>query len=251
MAGKPETQVGVMQLDVQQIPRKGSLSLHVADQLEGLIARGRLAVGQKLPGENGLCQSFGVSRTVIREAITHLKSLGLVATRRGVGTTVICAGVLETMPAERIHPTTVGDILHVLELRMELEPAVAGLAALRHDEEDRHLLLKTHAAFIKACSESSLARQEDYAFHRAIAAATGNPCFVTFHEQLSINVIPRANLIGDEINVFRTGQYLSLVEEEHALVVEAILARDPRAASERMYQHLDRARRMYAKFQEA
>lgn len=240
-----------MQLDIQQIPRKGSLSLHVAAQLEALITGGSLRVGQKLPGENGLCQSFGVSRTVIREAITHLKSLGLVATRRGVGTTVIRAAALEATPAKRIHPTTVEEILHVLELRMELEPAAARLAALRHNEEDRLRLLNTHTAFINACSESSLAREEDYAFHRAIASATGNPCFITFHEQLRHSVIPRANLIDDEINSTATGLYLSRVEGEHTAIIDAILARDSQAAHEKMYQHLNRARTMYAKFLDA
>ncbi|MFP4137819.1 MAG: FadR/GntR family transcriptional regulator [Halomonas sp.] len=62
--------------------RQDSLSTHVADQLERLILQGRVQVGEKLPTESQLCGSFGFSRTVIREAMTHLKSLGLLETRR-------------------------------------------------------------------------------------------------------------------------------------------------------------------------
>ncbi|WP_455565505.1 FadR/GntR family transcriptional regulator [Modicisalibacter luteus] len=100
----------------------------------------------------------------------------------------------------------------MLELRMEFEPAMAALAASRHDGDDRHRLLKVHTAFIKVCSDASLAQSEDYAFHYAVAAATGNPCFTAFYEQLRHRVIPRANLIDDEINPASTGAYLSRVE---------------------------------------
>ncbi|TDX30494.1 GntR family transcriptional regulator [Modicisalibacter xianhensis] len=251
MAGKSESPTAVAQLNVQKLSREGSLSLHVADQLETLITSGGITVGQKLPTENGLCESFGVSRTVIREAITHLKSLGLVETRRGVGTTVIRTSAVEAMPAERISPTTVEDILHVLELRLNLEPAAAELAARRHDENDRRILQEKHDAFIRARAEKTQARTEDYEFHYAIAAATKNPFFKAFYEQLSQSVIPRAKLMSVEINTAATDKYLARVEEEHTYILEAILARDPETAREMMYQHLNRARNMYAKFQEA
>lgn len=239
------------QIDIRKITQQGSLSAHVADQLEALITQGKVPVGNKLPTENSLCDSFGVSRTVIREAITHLKSLGLVETRRGVGTTVLRSATIEARPAERINPTTVEDILHVLELRLTLEPAAAELAAQRHDAKDRRLLQEKHAVFIKARAEKSQARVEDYEFHYAIAAATKNPVFKTFYEQLSQSVIPRAKLMSIEINTSATDKYLARVEQEHTYILEAILARDPAAAREMMYQHLNRARTMYAQYQEA
>ncbi|MFD2436701.1 FadR/GntR family transcriptional regulator [Modicisalibacter luteus] len=84
MTGKPAALDNAAQLNIQRVSRKGSLSSYVADQLAELIKAGSISVGQKLPGENGLSEAFGVSRTVIREAVAHLKSLGLVATRRGL-----------------------------------------------------------------------------------------------------------------------------------------------------------------------
>ncbi|MEQ4539466.1 MAG: FadR/GntR family transcriptional regulator [Billgrantia sp.] len=251
MAGKTDLTADFKQLKVQKLSREGSLSLHVADQLEALIVNGGIGVGEKLPTENGLCDAFGVSRTVIREAITHLKSLGLVETRRGVGTTVLRSTTVEAMPAKRISPTTVEDILHVLELRLNLEPAAAALAAERHDEQDRRILEDKHAAFLEARAAKSQARVEDYEFHYAIAVATKNPFFKVFYEQLSQGVIPRAKLMSIEINTAATDKYLARVEEEHTYILEAILTRDPEAAREMMFQHLNRARIMYAKYQEA
>lgn len=237
-------------INVRKVPQQGSLSVHVADQLESLITQGKVAVGNKLPTENSLCESFGVSRTVIREAITHLKSLGLVETRRGVGTTVLRATTVEAKPAERINPTTVEDILHLLELRLTLEPAAAELAALRHDDEDRRELLERHEAFGKAHLEKSQARSEDYYFHFAIAQATKNPFFKSFYEQWSQSVIPRAKLLSVEINPTSSERYLERVHEEHNYILEAILSRDAEAARETMYQHLNRSRNMYAKYRD-
>jgi GntR family transcriptional regulator, transcriptional repressor for pyruvate dehydrogenase complex len=242
---------GTAPLDVHKVARQGSLSVHVADQLEALILQGKVKVGEKLPTESRLCDSFGVSRTVIREAITHLKSLGLVETRRGVGTTVLRSNPVEARPAERINPTTVEDILHVLELRLALEPAAAELAALRYETEDRHRIEATHAAFIRACAEKSQARVEDFAFHHAIARASHNPIFEQFYEQLSPSGIPRAKLLSIEINTAASERYLLRVQEEHAYILEAILSRDGEAAKETMFQHLNRARNMYAQYQES
>lgn len=237
-------------INVRKIPQQGSLSVHVADQLESLITQGKVPVGKKLPTENSLCDSFGVSRTVIREAITHLKSLGLVETRRGVGTTVLRATTVEARPAERINPTTVEDILHLLELRLILEPAAAEFAALRHDDDDVRELRQRHEAFAKACAEKSQARDEDYHFHFAIALATKNPFFRSFYEQWSHGVIPRAKLLSIEINPTSSERYLERVLQEHTYILEAILSRDADAARETMFQHLNRSRNMYARYRD-
>jgi GntR family transcriptional regulator, transcriptional repressor for pyruvate dehydrogenase complex len=250
MAKELDMPAEIAQFNVRKVAQQGSLSVHVADQLEALITQGKIPVGQKLPTENSLCESFGVSRTVIREAITHLKSLGLVETRRGVGTTVLRSTTIEARPAERINPTTVEDILHVLELRLTLEPAAAELAALRHDDEDRRLLKERHAAFIQAHAKKSQARVEDFEFHHAIARATKNPFFNQFYEQLSQSIIPRAKLLSIDINPISSDRYIERVQQEHAYILEAILSRDAEAARETMFQHLNRARNLYAEYRD-
>lgn len=240
----------IASLNLSKVKRQGSLSEHVAEQLEALIMQGKVAVGNKLPTENSLCDAFGVSRTVVREAITHLKSLGLVETRRGIGTTVLRAATAEPRPAQHINPTTVADILHLLDLRLTLEPAAAELAAICHDDDDREHLKAQHAAFIQAHGEKSLAREEDYLFHFAIAKATKNPFFASFYEQWSQSVIPRAKLLSIEIDPKSSDRYLERVQVEHNEIIEAILSRDPQRARETMFRHLDRARNMYAQYRD-
>src|SRR5699024_4613811 len=161
--------------------------------------------------ENELCDVFGVSRTVIREAITQLKSLGLVETRRGMGTTVVRTAPVETIPPKRISLSTVDDILNALELRLNLEPAAAELAARHHDSGDRRALLNTHTAFIRARNGVSKARDEDYDFHHAIICASKNPFFVTVYEHLSNTIIPRSKLKDTEIENSIINNYLSRV----------------------------------------
>ncbi|WP_240549366.1 FadR/GntR family transcriptional regulator [Billgrantia antri] len=242
--------IDMAEFNVQKVAKRGSLPDHVADTLEALILEGKISVGEKLPTEARLCDSFGVSRTVIREAVTHLKSLGLVETRRGVGTTVLRSTAIEARPAERISPTTIDDILHVLELRLSLEPAAAELAALRHDVEDRRNLEARHAAFIKAHAEKSQARAEDYEFHYAIFQAAKNPFFLQLYSQLSQSMIPRAKLSAVDINRAAAERYIGRVKEEHGYILEAILSRDEAAARETMYQHLHRSWHLYRNYLE-
>ncbi|ABE59820.1 FadR/GntR family transcriptional regulator [Chromohalobacter israelensis] len=235
-------------LDVKRVSQQGSLSQQVSRQLEAIISRGEIAVGDKLPPENGLCEMFGVSRTVIREAITHLKSLGLVETRRGIGTRVLRAAPEEAYPAKRISLTTVEDILSILELRLTLEPEAAALAAARRDDEDLERLRQAHARFIEAFQQQSQAREEDFAFHFAVAQATHNPAFTTVYEQLNLGAIPRAKLLSVELDTAATHRYLERVAQEHADILEAIMAGDEEAAREAMRHHLSRASATYASY---
>src|SRR5437764_10677964 len=112
---------------VRRRPR--SLAHDVVDGLGGRIRDGSLAPGEKLPTEAEIMAEFGVSRTVVREAISRLQAGGLVATRHGVGTFVVGQGEATTF---RISPDQLGtlqDVIAVLELRIAVETASAALAA--------------------------------------------------------------------------------------------------------------------------
>lgn len=233
---------------VEPVRQPGSLASHVADQLEKMVTQGAIAVGQKLPTENALCEMFGVSRTVIREAVAKLKSLGLVETKRGVGTTVIRNAPAETFYARSINPTAVEDILHILELRMVVESAAASLAAQRHDAEDMARIESALKAFHEARARHELARKEDYEFHLSIAIATKNPFIRSFFEQYNKNIIPRAKILNANIDQAASEKYLKRVEDEHLELFEAIKARNAEAASAAMHEHLFRAYHLYEKY---
>ncbi|WP_106475746.1 FadR/GntR family transcriptional regulator [Phytohalomonas tamaricis] len=237
-------------LGVTRIFQQGSLSLQVSKQLEALIVSGNIAVGDKLPTENALCDMFGVSRTVIREAITHLKSLGLVETRRGVGTRILRTTAEEAYPAKRISLTTVEDIMNILELRLTLEPEAAAMAASRHNAADDRRLKEKHAAFINACEHHSQAREEDFAFHHAIMQATHNPLFADFYASLNTGAIPRAKLLAVELDSASTRRYLERVCQEHEAILDAIVAGDSAGAKQAMHFHLSRARETYSHYRD-
>ena len=72
--------------------RPRSLALELVEALGDRIRDGRLAAGDRLPTEAAFMAEFGVSRTVVREAISKLQAGGLVQTRHGIGTFVIGLG---------------------------------------------------------------------------------------------------------------------------------------------------------------
>ena len=236
------------QITIEKVARPGNLASHVAEQLEKMIVQGQIAVGDKLPTENNLCDMFGVSRTVIREAITQLKSLGLVETRRGVGTTVLRNQTSETFYAYSINPSAVEDILHILELRLSVETTAAELAALRHSEADLARMEQSMVDFDKAMQDGSLAREADFDFHYAIALATGNPFIRQFYEQFNKNIIPRAKIVNANLDHSATEEYLARVRQEHTAILDAIRARDTEGARKAMHNHLYRAYHLYEQY---
>ncbi|WP_213004167.1 FadR/GntR family transcriptional regulator [Parahaliea maris] len=233
---------------VESVGRKGSLSSQVAAQLEAMIRQGRIEVGHKLPTEAALCDMFAVSRTVVREAIANLKSLGLVETRRGVGTTVIAGEPRETFFTGGISATTVNDILDILELRLSVEVTAAGLAAVRRQETDLAQMASCLERFESAVARGGLARAEDLEFHCAIASATGNPLFVKFYELMNKSTIPRAQLVEEGIDWEPTARYLTEVNQEHRSIYQAVLNQDAESAERAMYDHLYRAFHMYEQY---
>lgn len=236
-------------LQIERVGKGDSLASNVAKQLEKQISAGHISVGDKLPTENALCDLFGVSRTVIREAITQLKSLGLVETKRGVGTSVIRSQTSETMFAYQIDPTAITDILHILEMRLSVETTACELAALRRSEEDVAILEKHFNDFDEALRRGELARKEDYAFHLAICTATRNPFLKQFYEQFNKNVIPRAKLINSNLKQVATDEYLHRIRTEHLEILNSIKNQDGEGARQAMHNHLYRAYHLYERYQ--
>ena len=115
-------------------PRK--LAFELVEALGDRIRDGRISAGDKLPTEAAIMEEFGVSRTVVREAISRLQASGLVETRHGIGTFVV--GLGDAAPF-RIAPeqfATLRDVIAVLELRIGVETEAAGLAAQRRTAQN-------------------------------------------------------------------------------------------------------------------
>jgi GntR family transcriptional regulator, transcriptional repressor for pyruvate dehydrogenase complex len=218
-----------------------TLAQGVVEHIVGEIAQGGLKPGDKLPTESAIMEVHGVSRTVVREAISHLQAAGWVQTRHGIGTFVIerpVAGI--GIGAENI--VTVRDVLAMLELRISMEAEAAWLAASRRTEAQVAELAKVLGSMQRSVSRGGPAVDADVQFHLLIAQATGNRYFVDILSQLGNTIIPRARLNMPQLAHDDPAAYLERVNREHEDIFNAILRKDPEAARAAMRTHLSNSR---------
>ena len=235
---------------VTQAPR---LTREIAERIADEIATARLPPGAKLPTEQEMVAAMGVSRTVVREAVAALRARGLVVTRQGAGAFV--AADIDRRPFQLAFDglPSIAEVLEVMELRASVEVEAAGLAAERGSVSERRRVEEALAAIDAALGRGESAIGEDFAFHRAIAAATGNPQFAHFLEYLGRFIIPRQSIRVAAHRPEGQRAYLEIFQREHSDIAAAIARRDVAAARETMRLHLTnsqvRYRRLAAEIQ--
>ncbi|MFN4014352.1 MAG: FadR/GntR family transcriptional regulator [Reyranella sp.] len=217
-----------------------NLAEQVMARLSADIRGGRLAPGTRLPTEQMLTAELGVSRTVVREAVAALRADGLVVTRRGSGAYVAdpSAGPFRIVPPRA---ASLSDILNVMELRLAVEVQAAGLAAERATRAQLGSIRVAWRGIDDALQRGEGAVAEDFAFHRAIAEATGNDQFPRFLAYLGSHVIPRQSVRLDMDTPAERRQYLERIQAEHTRIVTAIAVREPEEARRAMRDHLTRS----------
>ncbi|HCL65893.1 MAG TPA: FadR family transcriptional regulator [Rhizobium sp.] len=224
-----------MAVDFSQIRRSEHLPARIAAHITREIAEGRIGPGDKLPTEHILAKAFGVSRSVVREAIAQLRNEGLVETRQGVGAFVTDTQGRSTIRIEQVELDDRESFRSLFQLRMPLEIEAAGLAAVHHDAEDLKKLDETLALMTGAEKWTEQGIVADLAFHRTLAAATHNEYFPVF-----IGFI--AERISLAINAARAVAVLEEIVEvtiaEHVVIRDAVALRDPLKARDAMRQHL-------------
>ncbi|QJE01924.1 FadR family transcriptional regulator [Massilia forsythiae] len=218
-----------------------TLAQGVIEDINERIRQSLLKPGDKLPTESAIMEQHGVSRTVVREAISHLQAAGLVQTRHGIGTFV-----LERQPSslgiDADSIVTVRDVLAILELRISMETEAAWLAASRRSDAQAIALGEALADMGRAMEQGRASVEADVRFHRLVAEATGNRYFVEMLGQLGNALIPRARLNTPGLQLERPADYLDRVNREHEDICSAILRRDPEAARAAMRTHLSNSR---------
>ena len=152
----------------------------VVDRLGQDICSGRYMPGQVLPSEAELCERFGISRIVIREAIKSLVAKGMLVVRRKIGTTVLDPMHWNLFDPSiitwRAHSTIMNKTLSrdLMELRRIVEPAAASLAAQRASDNDRKALRTAYQAMADALAGNGDYVTADVAFHAVLLTACGN-----------------------------------------------------------------------------
>ncbi|WP_152341633.1 FadR/GntR family transcriptional regulator [Pseudorhizobium flavum] len=224
--------------DFNQIRRSEHLPARIAGQIGREILEGRIAPGEKLPTEHLLAKTFGVSRSVVREAIAQLRNEGLVETRQGVGAFATEFGQRQSLRIEQGDLTDREAFKNLYQLRMPLEIEAAGLAALHHTADDLARLDETLEQMTGAEKWTEQGIVADLAFHRVVATATQNeyfPIFIGFiAERISLAIkAARAKAVLEEI--------VEVTIAEHVAIRDAIVSRDPARARDAMRQHLIKA----------
>jgi DNA-binding FadR family transcriptional regulator len=195
-----------------------------------------------MPTEAAVMQEFGVSRTVVREAISKLQAAGLIDTRHGVGSFVV--GAVQSATGFRLAPekmATLRDVVAVLELRIGIETEAAGLAAQRRSGRDLATLREALDQFERSVRAGRDAVDPDYRFHLGIARATRNPHFAQIIGMLGQTIIPRARE-GAGVSKAERRAYLLKVNAEHESILGAIAAEDADGARAAMRTHLANSR---------
>ena len=165
----------------------------VVDGVVERIQGGALKPGDRVPTEPELMREFGVSRTVVREAMSRLQAAGLVATRQGVGTFVLDAVTQLQRPLLGLaaRDVRVQQVLAMLELRISLESEAAHLAAQRRTPAHLAAMRAALDAFDAHRQAGVSTTEDDFAFHIQIAVATGNEYFEEVLRNLGSATIPR------------------------------------------------------------
>ena len=224
----------------EKIPAR-ALSDTVAQQLLKQIDKGAFVRGGKLPTEAVLATQFGVSRTVIREAISRLKNEGVVEPRQGSGVFIAAHGAIRPLRIDYAEAVEAGSVLQILALRRAIEAEVASEAAMRRSDAEMVSIDTALAKIDEAVAEGDDGVAQDVAFHRAIAAATGNPYFLktlTF-----LNQYLEAGTMVTRRNEALREDFSRQVREEHAAIAAAIRAGDPMAARNAACTHMYNAAR--------
>ncbi len=224
----------------EPVPRGTTLVAQVVAELEGMIVSQRLSPGDKLPPERELALQFGVSRTVVREALTHLSARSWLESALGGGTLV------KTPSAEHLSQSITlllraGEQqvphAHVLEVRRMLEIEIAGLAATRRTDSDVVRLEELLAAMRELANTRDEEQLEaimrlDVEFHAALAASAGNPLCSVLLDSVADILLAVRRLGMRDVRSHQNALHF------HGEILEAVKQKNADAARCAMQAHL-------------
>lgn len=226
------------------ITQRGNLAEIVVAKLMERIDSGLYAPGEKIPSSAQLCEEFGVSRTVIREALTSLKVGGRVTTRQGAGVYVSDKDA-KTLNFEISRIEDIRSAMQILELRLGVEIQSVALAASRRTPEALADIARAYDNLENLVTEDAeVEARADFEFHLAIARATRNPHFPSFLEAV-IESINFELVLKHRQSARGYSTYLKKINKEHAAILAAITQGDAKAAKAALIVHLEESLHRY------
>ncbi|MGE6740556.1 FadR/GntR family transcriptional regulator [Allorhizobium pseudoryzae] len=227
-----------MASDAQAEVQQGqSLASKISAALRHDLVSGVFRPGDRLPSESTLTREYSVSRTVVREAIAILRADGLVEARKGAGVFALEMPREAERPFNDLATQRISSVIELLELRTVFEVESAALAALRRSAAQIEEIYEAHRIVGQCLKDGAPTRDADFNLHLAIAEATQNRRFPEFLQLIRTGIIPRGDLQGEAPGA-RPKDYNLHLQEEHGLIVDAIIEGDADAARLHMKAHL-------------
>jgi GntR family transcriptional repressor for pyruvate dehydrogenase complex len=222
-------------------PTDGVTAEIVVQHVRGLIERGELRPGDRLPPERELAVQLGVSRPSVRAGLRSLAAIGVLQTRHGAGTFIT-----DGPPMLGSEPLSFMAALHgftrdeMFEARRALEVGVAGLAAERATDEQIATIAEEVTGMFASLDDPQTFLIHDIRFHRAVAAASGNPILASLVEMVS------ALFYEQRRKTAQHGRDLKQSAQMHRVIYHAVRAHDPKRARSAMSEHLSLAQQAQA-----
>ncbi len=214
-------------------PTDGATSELVVRHVRGLIEQGQLRPGDRLPPERELAVQLGVSRPSVRAGLRSLAAIGVLQTRHGAGTFIT-----DGPPTLGSEPLSFLAALHgftadeLFEARRSLEVGVAAFAAERASDEQIATIAEEVTGMFASIDDPHAFLVHDIRFHRAIAAACGNPILASLVEMIS------ALFYEQRRKTVHQGRDLKEAAQMHRTIYHAVRAHDPKRARAAMHEHL-------------
>lgn len=220
--------------------RNEKLSVQVAKELELSILNKKFLPEQPIPSEARLCESFGVSRTVVREAIQQLKSQGIIHSIPGSGNYITRNDTSNLKRSMSLLANLNQDTplyLEILQLRELLESDCIKTVCTIENTELVTKLEKLVEEMRSNCSAPDKFSQLDHQFHLSIIEASGNSLFSTILESLY------DSFVQISIKVYDSKETLTDLCDEHQAITDAIKNNDPEQASSLLNNHINKSKR--------
>jgi len=217
--------------------RVEKVSDKIVSQLIDLITDGQLLPGEKLPSERRLTELFGVGRSSLREALNTLETLGFIEIKKRRGNYVKSMdSAMPLNPLKKIMQVDQKRIVELYEVRRSIEQSSAREAAERRTEEDLEAIRAAILKFRLPAGETAFSWDNEIGFHLSIARASHN--FLRLHTLKSIFDFAREFLEPVLHGFICNSERINIVLEQHDSIYDAIRARDPETARQRMREHL-------------
>ena len=221
---------------IEPLEREQRLYERVVEKVLELISSGAWKSGYRLPPERELSEAFGVSRTVVREAVKALEARGVLESATGSGVSVrgVDFIMLSRSFETYVQLSNQDDFeIRLNEVRRVLEVEMVALAASRATPEQRAQLHEIYQQMRAGDKNAKQMAELDFRLHMTLAEATQNELF-------KVLLAPLINQLRDHITLTWEGfpRPVNLVHEQHEAIVAAVESGDPEAARQAMIKHL-------------